>query len=110
MRNETELQSCKRNTNGLQVVGRQDGSISLFELRLPPVHSLYKERYAYRDQLTEIVVCHLLSQQRGFYQLLRFQSSAFQFKLTLSRNTHLLFLLISSSNQVQGLSEESGSL
>ena len=50
-----------------QAVGRVDGTVTLYELRFPPVHCLFRERYAYRDQLSDVVVCHLLANQRGLY-------------------------------------------
>lgn len=61
-----------------QVVGRVDGSVTLYELRFPPVHCLFRERYAYRDQLSDVVVCHLLANQRGYLP-----SSLFSFLLLL---------------------------
>lgn len=67
-----------------QVVGRVDGSVTLYELRFPPVHCLFRERYAYRDQLSDVVVCHLLANQRG-YLLSLFTSLSLSFVLSLSR-------------------------
>ncbi|XP_064399631.1 intraflagellar transport protein 122 homolog isoform X2 [Halichondria panicea] len=46
------------------VVGRDDGTLSLHQLTLNTVHGLYKERYAYRERLTDVVVQHLLTNDK----------------------------------------------
>ncbi|KAF6768044.1 Intraflagellar transport protein [Paragonimus kellicotti] len=47
------------------VVGCQDGTIETTQLLLPTVHSLYRDRYAYRESLTDVVVQHLSTQQKA---------------------------------------------
>ncbi|GAA30881.2 intraflagellar transport protein 122 homolog [Clonorchis sinensis] len=46
------------------VVGCQDGTIETTQLLLTTVHSLYRDRYAYRESLTDVVVQHLVTQQK----------------------------------------------
>lgn len=48
-----------------QAVCSQDGSLAVYELMYSTVHSLYKERYAYRDNMTDVIVQHLISEQKG---------------------------------------------
>ncbi|XP_024523366.1 intraflagellar transport protein 122 homolog isoform X2 [Selaginella moellendorffii] len=45
-------------------VGCNDGSISMLQLVFSMVHSLYQERYAYRDTLTSVVVQNLISNEK----------------------------------------------
>ncbi|OON21120.1 WD domain, G-beta repeat protein, partial [Opisthorchis viverrini] len=47
------------------VVGCQDGTIETTQLLLTTVHSLYRDRYAYRESLTDVVVQHLVTQQKA---------------------------------------------
>ncbi|XP_054992068.1 intraflagellar transport protein 122 homolog isoform X2 [Sorex araneus] len=46
------------------VVGCQDGTISFYQLILSTVHGLYKDRYAYRDSMTDVIVQHLITEQK----------------------------------------------
>jgi len=45
-------------------VGSSDGSISVHQLMFATVHGLYRERYAYRDVMTDVVVYNMMSEQR----------------------------------------------
>ncbi|CAM9623274.1 unnamed protein product [Phaeothamnion confervicola] len=45
-------------------VGCDDGSIELYRLRFTNVHSLYRDRYAFRDRMTDVIVQHLVSEQK----------------------------------------------
>jgi hypothetical protein len=45
-------------------VGSSDGSISVHQLIFATVHGLYRERYAYRDVMTDVVVHNMMSEQR----------------------------------------------
>lgn len=48
-----------------QVLGCQDGTIAFFQLIFSTVHGLYKDRYAYRDSMTDVIVQHLITEQKG---------------------------------------------
>ncbi|CAH8841801.1 unnamed protein product [Trichobilharzia szidati] len=47
------------------VVGCQDGTIEAIQLILEPVQSFYKDRFAYRESLTDVVVQHLITEQKA---------------------------------------------
>lgn len=47
-----------------QAVGSQDGTISYYQLVFSTVHGLYKDRYAYRENMTDIIVQHLGTDQK----------------------------------------------
>ncbi|PAA93686.1 hypothetical protein BOX15_Mlig006330g1 [Macrostomum lignano] len=49
--------------NGV-VIGCQDGTVAMYQLQFSTVHSLYKTRYAYRDNMTDVIVQHLLSEDK----------------------------------------------
>ncbi|GMH36992.1 hypothetical protein BSKO_04865 [Bryopsis sp. KO-2023] len=55
----------KRNhkTNCL-VVGCQDGSVALYQLVFSTVHGLYQDRYAYRESLSDVIIKHLITEQK----------------------------------------------
>jgi intraflagellar transport protein 122 len=46
------------------VLGSDSGSIDAVQLTFDAVHSLYRDRYAYRENLTEIIVHHLISDKK----------------------------------------------
>ncbi|XP_054168644.1 intraflagellar transport protein 122 homolog [Oppia nitens] len=45
-------------------VGSQDGTVALYELSFSTVHSLYKERYAYREKMTDVIIQHLITEEK----------------------------------------------
>ncbi|KAL5037642.1 hypothetical protein RTP6_005043 [Batrachochytrium dendrobatidis] len=58
--------SCKVRPNHNHVaVGSQDGTISIYEVVLNIVHGLYHDRYAFRHNLTDVVVQHLSTDQKA---------------------------------------------
>ena len=44
-------------------VGGEDGSISMYCLVFGTVHGIYQERYAYRENMTDDIVQHLMTEQ-----------------------------------------------
>ncbi|XP_057296410.1 intraflagellar transport protein 122 homolog [Hydractinia symbiolongicarpus] len=64
-----ELQSwvwtCKARPEGNYVVcGSDDGTIAFYQLIFSTVHGLYKDRYAYRDNMTDVIIQHLITEQK----------------------------------------------
>ncbi|XP_059571923.1 intraflagellar transport protein 122 homolog isoform X2 [Alligator mississippiensis] len=61
----TWLWTCKVKPDSNYVaVGCQDGTISFYQLIFSTVHGLYKDRYAYRDSMTDVIVQHLITEQK----------------------------------------------
>ncbi|XP_048812924.1 intraflagellar transport protein 122 homolog isoform X1 [Lagopus muta] len=57
--------TCKAKPDSNYVaVGCQDGTISFYQLIFSTVHGLYKDRYAYRDSMTDVIVQHLITEQK----------------------------------------------
>ncbi|XP_066470268.1 intraflagellar transport protein 122 homolog isoform X1 [Tiliqua scincoides] len=57
--------TCKAKPDSNYVaVGSQDGTISFYQLIFSTVHGLYKDRYAYRDSMTDVIVQHLITEQK----------------------------------------------
>uniref|UniRef100_A0A3Q2NNT8 Intraflagellar transport protein 122 homolog n=1 Tax=Fundulus heteroclitus TaxID=8078 RepID=A0A3Q2NNT8_FUNHE len=46
------------------VCGCQDGTIFCYQLSFTTVHGLYKDCYAYRDSMTDVIVQHLITEQK----------------------------------------------
>ena len=57
---------CARARPGHNViaVGSEDGSISTHQLTFSTVHGMYREHYAYRDMMTDVIVQHLETEQK----------------------------------------------
>ncbi|KAF6264914.1 hypothetical protein COO60DRAFT_1621541 [Scenedesmus sp. NREL 46B-D3] len=45
-------------------VGCEDGSIAMLQLIFSTVHGLYGDRYVYRDQMTDVIIQHLITEQK----------------------------------------------
>ncbi|TMW65200.1 hypothetical protein Poli38472_009367 [Pythium oligandrum] len=45
-------------------VGCEDGSISMHCIVFGTVHGIYQERYAYRENITDVIVQHLMTEQK----------------------------------------------
>lgn len=46
------------------VLGTDHGGIDMIQMTFTAVHSLFKDRYAYRENLTEIIVHHLVTDRK----------------------------------------------
>lgn len=46
-------------------VGCQDGTVSIYQIVFNTVHGLYHDRYAYRENMTDVVIQHLSTEQRA---------------------------------------------
>lgn len=45
-------------------MGCEDGTIAYYQLVFNTVHGLYRERYAYRENMTDIIIQHLITEQK----------------------------------------------
>eukprot|EP00735_Rhodelphis_limneticus_P013896 TRINITY_DN7858_c0_g1::TRINITY_DN7858_c0_g1_i1::g.23657::m.23657 TRINITY_DN7858_c0_g1::TRINITY_DN7858_c0_g1_i1::g.23657 ORF type:complete len:1206 (-),score=375.70,sp/A8WGF4/IF122_XENTR/55.15/0.0,WD40/PF00400.27/1e+02,WD40/PF00400.27/1.8e-10,WD40/PF00400.27/5.9e+02,WD40/PF00400.27/14,WD40/PF00400.27/0.33,WD40/PF00400.27/13,WD40/PF00400.27/0.039,WD40/PF00400.27/1.9e+02,Coatomer_WDAD/PF04053.9/43,Coatomer_WDAD/PF04053.9/56,Coatomer_WDAD/PF04053.9/70,Coatomer_WDAD/PF04053.9/0.32,Coatomer_WDAD/PF040 len=57
---------CARNRpkQNYVAVGCNDGTISTYQLIFSTVHGLYQDRYAYRDKMTDVIIQHLITDQK----------------------------------------------
>ncbi|VDM32299.1 unnamed protein product [Hydatigera taeniaeformis] len=59
------LSTAKHPRDKCLVIGCQDGTIRSLRYSLPIVHSFFRDRYAFREMLTDVVIQHLLTEQRA---------------------------------------------
>lgn len=45
-------------------VGSNDGSVVMYQVVFSTVHGLYQDRYAYRDVMTDVIIQHLVTEQK----------------------------------------------
>ncbi|XP_030763034.1 intraflagellar transport protein 122 homolog [Sitophilus oryzae] len=56
---------CEADPKGnIVAIGCDDGTIAVYQLVFNMVHGLYKERYAYRENMTDIIIQHLITEQK----------------------------------------------
>ncbi|KAF4739891.1 hypothetical protein FOZ62_015706, partial [Perkinsus olseni] len=46
------------------VIGTENGDVAAHHITFSTVHGLYKDRYAYRDNMTDVVLHHLASDEK----------------------------------------------
>jgi intraflagellar transport protein 122 len=46
------------------VVGCEDGSISMYQLTFGTVHGLHGDRYVYRDGMSDVIIQHMITEQK----------------------------------------------
>ncbi|XP_066148433.1 intraflagellar transport protein 122 homolog isoform X1 [Euwallacea fornicatus] len=51
-------------TGSFVAVGCEDGTIAFYQLIFNMVHGLHRERYAYRENMTDIIIQHLITEQK----------------------------------------------
>eukprot|EP00873_Tetraselmis_striata_P015075 jgi/Tetstr1/435339/TSEL_024257.t1 len=55
---------CPRPKQNFIAVGCEDGTIAMYQLIFSTVHGLYQDRYAYRDFMTDVIIQHLITEQK----------------------------------------------
>lgn len=43
----------------------QNGNLIVCELIFSTIHSLYKDRYAYRENMSDVIIQHLITEEKG---------------------------------------------
>eukprot|EP00003_Mantamonas_plastica_P004321 TRINITY_DN1341_c0_g1_i5.p1 TRINITY_DN1341_c0_g1~~TRINITY_DN1341_c0_g1_i5.p1 ORF type:complete len:654 (+),score=238.14 TRINITY_DN1341_c0_g1_i5:747-2708(+) len=50
--------------NNQVAVGCNDGTIAMYDVNIGTVHGLYKDRYAYRDNMTDVIIQDLVTEKK----------------------------------------------
>eukprot|EP01047_Picozoa_sp_COSAG01_P070906 COSAG01_NODE_10870_length_2065_cov_5.939471_2_plen_106_part_01 len=45
-------------------VGCNDGTITMYQLIFSTVHGLYRDRYAYREHMTDVIIRHFITEEK----------------------------------------------
>ena len=53
-----------RPKSNMIAVGSNDGELSMLQLKFATVHGLFRNRYAYRDHMTDVIVQHLITDKK----------------------------------------------
>lgn len=53
-----------RPKNNYVAAGYENGTIVMYQLVFSTVHGLYHDRYAYRDLMTDVIIQHLITEQK----------------------------------------------
>lgn len=62
---ESWIWSASPHPHGTAIaVGCQDGSLAYYNIAFSTVHALYRERYAYRENMCDVIIQHLVSGQK----------------------------------------------
>ncbi|BHF57130.1 hypothetical protein SprV_0100007100 [Sparganum proliferum] len=57
---------CKQHPKERKIaLACQDGTIRTIQYSIPVVHSLYRDRYAFRESISDVVIQHLLTEQKA---------------------------------------------
>eukprot|EP00731_Ephydatia_muelleri_P000623 Em0001g623a len=55
---------CQRPGQNFVAIGFEDGTIGYYQLSFNTVHGLYKDRYAFREHMTDVMVQHLFTDEK----------------------------------------------
>ncbi|KAF0705653.1 Aste57867_6993 [Aphanomyces stellatus] len=67
-------------------VGCDDGTISAYHLVFGTVHGIFQERYSYRENMTDVIVQHLMTEQVGLVSKVRIKTRDFVKKIAVYRD------------------------
>ena len=64
-RPKTSGSTASGQVNGFNIVtGTNGGYITAYQLCISTIHGLYQDRYAYREVLTDVIIQHLVTEQK----------------------------------------------
>jgi intraflagellar transport protein 122 len=53
-----------RPKNNYVAVGDESGTLTMYQLVFSTVHGLFQDRYAYRDAMTDVIIQHMITEQK----------------------------------------------